>query len=293
MAGGGSSEEENYWPGFVDALTTMVMVLTFIMMILGVVVFAMSQNISKQLVQQIAEAANVQAKVGGTAEEVKEQIIAAIKASRAAKVDQDEAKAKTQEAMRVESQAMTAPATNPSARTILPAPPQAAEERDAKKSAGGSPREDPKTGEKDDHKVAPPPSPIQQDPGKSEPDRRIESTKVNDVATNSSGVSISDAGSILTVAFQKRVVQLDEPAMDDLKKLVASSTAFRSANRLEVKGYADVSVLGVTEARRIAYYRTMLIRKQLVAVGFDPNKITVRIEDASAQDGDLVRVFAR
>lgn len=293
MAGGGDGEEENYWPGFVDALTTMVMVLTFIMMILGVVVFSMSQNISKQLVQQIAEAANVQAKVGGTAEEVKEQIIAAIKASRAAKVDQEEAKAKTQEAVRVESQAMTAPATNPSARTILPAPPQAADERDAKKSAGGSPSETPKTGEQDALKTAPPPSPIDQDPGKTEPDRRIESSKVNDIATRASGVSISDAGSILTIAFQKRVVQLDEPAIEDLKRLVASSPAFRGASRVEVKGYADVTVLGVTEARRIAYYRTMLIRKQLVAVGFPSDKITVRIEDAPAPEGDLVRVFVR
>ena len=236
---------------------------------------------------------NVQAKVGGTAEEVKEQIIAAIKASRAAKVDQDEAKAKTQESLRVESQAMTAPATNPSARTILPAPPQAAEERDAKKSAGGSPHDDPKTGERDDHKVAPPPSPIQQDPGKTEPDRRIESTKLNDLSSKASGVSISDAGSILTVAFLKRVVQLDEPATNELKSLVARSAAFRSANRLEVKGYADVSALGVTEARRIAYYRTMLIRRELIAVGFEAEKISVRIEDASAADGDLVRVFAR
>ena len=39
-----TEEDENYWPGYVDALTTMTMVLTFIMMVLGVMVFILSQD---------------------------------------------------------------------------------------------------------------------------------------------------------------------------------------------------------------------------------------------------------
>lgn len=54
-------EEENYWPGYVDALSTMTMVLTFVMMILVVVVFMLIQNSSQSLI-----AASVsQADVGG------------------------------------------------------------------------------------------------------------------------------------------------------------------------------------------------------------------------------------
>src|SRR6476469_1426238 len=62
MAGSSNTEEENYWPGYVDALTTMTMVLTFIMMVLGVVVFMMSQNISRHILQGIAEAARIDTK---------------------------------------------------------------------------------------------------------------------------------------------------------------------------------------------------------------------------------------
>jgi hypothetical protein len=58
MAGGGS-DEDSYWPGYVDALTTMTMVLTFIMMVLGVVVFMLSENISKTLFEAIAKAARI------------------------------------------------------------------------------------------------------------------------------------------------------------------------------------------------------------------------------------------
>lgn len=38
-------EEDNHWPGFVDALSTIVMVVTFLLIILGIVIFAISQQI--------------------------------------------------------------------------------------------------------------------------------------------------------------------------------------------------------------------------------------------------------
>lgn len=52
-------EEENYWPGYVDALSTMTMVLTFVMMILVVVVFMLIQNSSQSLIAASVSQANV------------------------------------------------------------------------------------------------------------------------------------------------------------------------------------------------------------------------------------------
>jgi HAMP domain-containing protein len=46
-------EEENYWPGYVDALTTMTMVLTFVMMILALAVFVLSQNVSQAVLENV------------------------------------------------------------------------------------------------------------------------------------------------------------------------------------------------------------------------------------------------
>jgi hypothetical protein len=51
-----SDNDENYWPGYVDALTTMTMVLTFIMLVLGLAVFSLSQNVSKGMLESIASA---------------------------------------------------------------------------------------------------------------------------------------------------------------------------------------------------------------------------------------------
>lgn len=44
-------EEENYWPGFVDALSTIVMVVTLLMIILVIVIFVITQMIDKSTIQ--------------------------------------------------------------------------------------------------------------------------------------------------------------------------------------------------------------------------------------------------
>jgi Na+-transporting methylmalonyl-CoA/oxaloacetate decarboxylase gamma subunit len=78
MAGSSSEEEENYWPGFVDALTTMTMVLTFILMVLGIVVFSLSQTVNRAHLEAIAEAANVKSDPKSNPAELKDAIIARI-----------------------------------------------------------------------------------------------------------------------------------------------------------------------------------------------------------------------
>ncbi|MCA3564140.1 MAG: hypothetical protein IOC90_10195 [Methylocystis sp.] len=54
-----ASEEENHWPGYVDALTTMTMMLIFVMTILAVAIFGLSQNVSRSMVEKIAKAINI------------------------------------------------------------------------------------------------------------------------------------------------------------------------------------------------------------------------------------------
>jgi hypothetical protein len=62
MAGSSSDEDENYWPGYVDALTTMTMVLTFIMMVLGVMVFVLSQDAVSSKLGMLARALKIEAR---------------------------------------------------------------------------------------------------------------------------------------------------------------------------------------------------------------------------------------
>ena len=79
MAHGTDDGDTNYWPGFVDALSTMTMMLIFLMMILSLVLVSVSQNITKAQVVAIARAAKVD--VSGSSASIEgltAQIIAAL-----------------------------------------------------------------------------------------------------------------------------------------------------------------------------------------------------------------------
>ncbi len=58
MAGASAEGEVNHWPGFVDALTTIIMVVTFLLIILGATVFILSKKIVEQVRAEKIEAAS-------------------------------------------------------------------------------------------------------------------------------------------------------------------------------------------------------------------------------------------
>jgi hypothetical protein len=53
------SDEDTSWPGYVDALTTMTMMLVFIMVLLAAAIFGLSQQASREMIQKVAEAAQI------------------------------------------------------------------------------------------------------------------------------------------------------------------------------------------------------------------------------------------
>ena len=83
----GSDESEDYWPGYVDALTSMVQVLAFVMMLLAMAVFVLSQNVSKSAVEAIAKAANIEVPPDANVTQITEKVLEEIKKAQAAKAD--------------------------------------------------------------------------------------------------------------------------------------------------------------------------------------------------------------
>ncbi|MCF6325822.1 MAG: hypothetical protein L3J21_00865 [Devosiaceae bacterium] len=55
-----AEEEENHWPGFVDALSTIVMVVTFLLIILGIVIFVISLQINDPVDREDERSSGIQ-----------------------------------------------------------------------------------------------------------------------------------------------------------------------------------------------------------------------------------------
>ena len=54
------AEQDNPWSGFVDILSNVVMVVTFIVIILGIAMFALSQQIAEDIIEQMTQVQNAE-----------------------------------------------------------------------------------------------------------------------------------------------------------------------------------------------------------------------------------------
>jgi hypothetical protein len=352
MAASSSSEEENYWPGYVDALTTMVMVLTFIMMVLGMAIFTLSQNVSRNYLESIAKAAGMEAGLGpgtgpGSLQELKQRIVAALEANSrgevsskgtsipspvperlpdAAEMAPPDAKEQTNSNVAIDLKgetkqaAVAQPETSidkagagvgPAAaspldpgttkgdiseRVVGPVPdaqappvvtaPAEVKERSAATATAMAPE---RNLDDDRSDVAAPsvaaatPSPFQQ---------RIDSGAI-ETKEAPAKATVSAFGPLLTVTYKPRATRLDEAAMAEVKKLLASPVLKALGKDLVVKAYVPRGA-AVTEARRTAYYRAMLLRQLLVEQGVAVSRITVRIEDTTdSKLSEVTQVYER
>jgi hypothetical protein len=219
---GASEENENHWPGYVDALTTMTMMLIFVMMILSVAMFTMSENVSRGLVEKIAESAGVNV---------------------------TEADLTTEDLARKVSEKIEEKTSRAIAR-----------------AEQGLPGEE----------------------------RRIASTAEPLARKTDAPVTSERSPALLTLVFRPRAIALDEQSQNEMKAFLESRGETPGESRFELKAYANAEAGGLSDSRRVAYYRAMTIRTHLIGLGVDAHRISVRVEDRPLADqAEKVQLFAR
>lgn len=315
--------QEDPWAGFVDVLSNMLVVVVFLVIILGLAIFALSQQITKQAVQQALEQ-HQQEKKDQQAPKPPEVSEAAKPADGAA------------EKPAAESAAAPAAAA---AATETPAAQAAKPVETAKAEAAGAPPSDPaKAGKEDADKGA-------QDEGTVGPaEQPADVSKAQESAEQSKGsagerqagyaqrvrasdeiegnsnltvrsanvdseqklevaseeikpsygkIEVTSSDAFLKLTFAKGNFRIDESTSGKLKDYLGTSPVAKQ-DTIEIRAIAQSTVGSVSEARRIAYYRAMEMRSQLIQAGFDSTKIMVRVrESASPEDADVVQVFKK
>jgi hypothetical protein len=238
-----SETEENYWPGYVDALTTMTMVLTFIMLVLGLAVFSLSQNVSKGMLESIASAMKL---TDGMSKDMSSDDITRMVIERVEKQDEAMQAAKA-EAARLAAIRPEELRQLPAGRAVDPG-----------------------------------------DPGSAATERRIESAASAPTAPATPQTTVSKQQAQLRLVYKPRATGLDDAAREAIGQALASDSILQTAKTVEIVAGVDAGNLAVSDANRIAYYRALILRGQLMGAGIAADRIKVRVDPAVSADQMLI-----
>jgi hypothetical protein len=310
MAAASDDEDANYWPGFVDALSTMTMMLIFLMMILSLVVVSISQSASKSQILTIAKAAKVE--TSGAPISI-EKLTAQILEALARNSDPPNTNLPVPESKEQQATVLVEPSASVAAGDVKnfsvdKGSKTAAtgledslisngrssvatidEHLDESKTPSSNPPKSSQTAELDPQAgkyyfAAPQPNPAES---------RIVSRRPADLQPFGGGSDVKANKAMVTVEFQPRAIRVDDAAAGRLKEFLVSRKEDIGDRSIQVRALANVRNGAVTEARRFGYYRAMGIRQFLIDSGIPSDRITVGIEDVSDADArDIVELFA-
>lgn len=268
-----ASEEDDTgdpWSGFVDVLSNVVMVVTFIVIILGVGMFALAEQVAKNIAQTILE---------------KEREIQAIE-------EQKRAVEAERDAMAARGDGM---AETPGLMRATRSSTEGREAGDIAEGDGGEGSD----GVYETVVIRPE---LVDDEIKGETDLtirshepeeqlQIEIAATEDRGETAAGNRVASGRAVLTLTFPADAHALDEASKRQVREAL-DPTLFKPGSNFELRGIASSATGSISEARRIAFYRAMAIRNLLLEAGLDPGEILVKVRPAgSAEEANKVFVF--
>jgi hypothetical protein len=234
----GSDEGDNYWPGYVDALTSMVQVLAFVMMMLALAVFSLSQSASKHAVEVIAKAVNADVKPTDNIKQMTQAVMDRLRRLKSAD--------STTEASKPPEISVEAPESKPA---------DAANEPRSEKIVG----------------------------------MRFSGQRPRD---NQTPVQTPPDAPRITVNFEDRSFRIAQERAQSMAKFVDENKVVERAQNVIINAYAYSGDGALSEARRLAYYRAMTARKQLVDEKVRPDSIRINVYDtADKEKGSTVEMI--
>jgi len=234
----GSDEGDNYWPGYVDALTSMVQVLAFVMMMLALAVFSLSQSASKHAVEVIAKAVNADVKPNDNIKQMTQAVMDRLRRLKSAD--------STTEASKQPEISAEAPESKPA-------------------DAANDPRSEKIVG------------------------MRFSGQRSRD---NQTPVQTPADAPRITVNFEDRSFRIAQERAQSMAKFVDENKVVERAQNVIINAYAYSGDGALSEARRLAYYRAMTARKQLVDDKVRPDSIRITVYDtADKEKGSTVEMI--
>jgi hypothetical protein len=228
----GSDEGDNYWPGYVDALTSMVQVLAFVMMMLAMAVFVLSQSVAKHAVEAIAKAVNADVKPNADVKQLTQAVMDQLKR------------------MTLDKPSSEANQSAPSAEAAVNKP---------------AARADAENDSSPEKIVA----------------MRVSGARSRNDQTS---VEVPPDAPRMTLGFEDRSFKIEQARVQSLAKFVDENKVVERSQTIVINAFAYSGDGALSEARRLAYYRAMMARKQLVDAKVRAVAIRINVNDTADRD---------
>jgi type IV pilus biogenesis protein CpaD/CtpE len=122
----------------------------------------------------------------------------------------------------------------------------------------------------------------------------VKSEEKAEVTEVGNEVAVTVSQSALVLDFQPKASRLNDEAIERVTAFSQTSELAQGNRVIEVVGFAGVGAGNVSDARRTAYYRAMVVRSEMVKAGIDPARINIAVRDTTEEsEGSKVRVFGR
>lgn len=277
-------EEANHWPGFVDALSTIVMVVTFLLIILGIVIFVISKNISAELAK--------------AAEEVEQ----AQKALHKAQDKANDANKKARSAVRAQARALAAAAAAQAQAQAQKS--EQEQDRNQEKSQNQSQRSSVKkrktasTFRTQFSEELTQNDEIESDDKHTVRTRKTQNTKQIIISTteqekNLREVKVTSSQALLTLVFTGGMKISDEVS-SEIQNYLKANTRADKKEKYEVRAFFNTEKGSISEAKRLAYYRALATRNQLLSLGVKSADIAIKVSiSEQTGDGGKVNIYLK
>ncbi len=261
-------EEENHWPGFVDALSTIVMVVTFLLIILVVVIVVISQQVNPETDRNEDVSSGVQvAELEADLAQVAEQLVAQSETieEQETLIDEITQAAEQQIETIVEQEQTIKNLTESAEQTVV------ADLGDTVQVQAEIPIIETEI-------IVP----------------RLD----ENVVTQNQRSEIETAQAVMTVLFEENTIELDEPSRVKAADFLEENSVVSLGQKVVAMSYYDADSISVSQAKRTAYYRLLSVRNALLDSGVEGENISASVQAATInQDGSTnvnrVKVFLR
>jgi outer membrane protein OmpA-like peptidoglycan-associated protein len=269
MEGG---REQNFWPGFVDALSNVVLVMIFVVVVFVVTLFYYSQKLAQTKVSQL---------ISQTQSQNQREVKASQKDVAAA------------ERSGAERQNDNAPTNASSANSAANSAAETPGEREKAKEIEQLKREVATL----KAKLAAPP--LQSDNGSlrsaaapSSPNAIQVKTEPNDKEV-APGLRIDANEKAVTLTFDADSTQLNEEGGKALDKSIGDWIRRVKSSQGKIVVTGVIGSGSYSESRRRAYYRTVAVRNYLIDAGVDKERVTSRVATDQNGSGNDARVVVQ